>query len=260
MRPPSSGEPGQQVEHAEGGVDEADPRADPHDVEGRFEGVEGERPGDAGGADEQAGQRSGGGDPALGPRRRPARARGGPSRRAPTGRSTWCRCRSGGRRRRGPTSWPRIEAKKASDDDERPEQAELGVEHGAEQRTDEDRAPVDPQRGPGEAAERDGSGQHGRGQANRHPSPRAAGTQAVPIRVFRGIGVFRAGLSRTKHSDTLKHSDGEDLAGPGWEPGAAGQDVRARTTVAQLRPLAPHTPAPGNVAAPVRNSPGTAVS
>ena len=32
------------------------------------------------------------------------------------------------------------------------------------------------------------------------------------------------------------------------------------TTPAQLRPLAPHTPAPGKVAAPVRNSPVTAVS
>ena len=32
------------------------------------------------------------------------------------------------------------------------------------------------------------------------------------------------------------------------------------TTAAQLRPLAPHTPAPGNVAAPVRYSPAIAVS
>ena len=42
--------------------------------------------------------------------------------------------------------------------------------------------------------------------------------------------------------------------------GAACHAVRPRTTVAQLRPLAPQMPAPGNVAAPVRNSPGTAVS
>src|SRR5690606_4371731 len=42
-------------------------------------------------------------------------------------------------------------------------------------------------------------------------------------------------------------------------PSGAVQPVVASTTVAQLRPLAPQMPAPGNVAAPVRNSPGTAV-
>ena len=45
-------------------------------------------------------------------------------------------------------------------------------------------------------------------------------------------------------------------------PGSGAIDGQAwrRTTVAALRPLAPHTPAPGKVAAPVRYSPSTAVS
>ncbi len=64
---------------------------------------------------------------------------------------------------------------------------------------------------------------------------------------------------------------GETRIGPGRVDGGdevvspaevryAGQLRCSSTTVAQFRPLAPHTPAPGKVAAPVRYSPSTAVS
>jgi len=57
----------------------------------------------------------------------------------------------------------------------------------------------------------------------------------------------------------------EGLGGLSLQPFPAGHHSTHRctasvTTPAQLRPLAPQTPAPGNVAAPVRNNPGTAVS
>ena len=81
--------------------------------------------------------------------------------------------------------------------------------HGRRHRRRRRRRPLD---GP-----RPDVGASSAGRSSPPPAPRAPASASRstprassgrPIRVFRCIGVFRAGGPRTKHSDALKHSDG----------------------------------------------------
>ena len=240
MRPPSSGEPGSRLKMPSAALTSPTqaeaPAATSSGTSSAWSGV---GRADPDGADAEAGQRSGRRDPALGPRRgRLLLEVGHPTERPQVDRRA-CRRRSGGRRARARPRGRGSTRRRRRPRRRSPNTPKSGVQGGTEQDGDEDRAPVDPQRGPGEATDRQRSGEHPADQANR---PRRSDRVSR-----RTIGVFVRGLPA--RNTRMQRNTRTPV-----------QRVRARTTVAQLRPLAPQTPAPGNVAAPVRNSPGTVVS